>query len=145
MATSGEKEPIPDPQGINILDGFSSVAATQAATTFLTIPAGREWQGVVSLNCAVGVAAATAAAGQATGIVSTAGAGVIPAAGSILRCDALAGANAAGGTVGSNDSTYVSTPLTVVAPAANAVQLQLATTVAGTAGVVNVTAVGALQ
>ena len=124
------------------LAGLQSFAATTAATTVIVVPAGQTWSGVVTVNCATTVAAAAVVAGQATGIISTAGAGVVPAAGNYFRVDALAGANAAGGTVGSDAANTGTITLTVTAPAANPVQVQAAATIAGTAGQVNVTAAG---
>ena len=148
MATSGGK-PAVAPGGAsaaNILDGFSLVTATQAATTFLTVPAGRTWVGTVEILADVANAGANAVAGVAQGIVSVAGAGAAPPAGNIMACTARAGANVAAGTVGSQGSNNSGPqPLTIVAPGGNAVTLQLTTTVAGTNGEVSVSAIGSLQ
>jgi|SRR5579859_38729 len=138
---------IPGPQPIysaNLLDAFSSVTTTQAATTLLTVPAGRTWVGVITLQCACGEAAAGAVAAQATGIVATAGTNVTPAAGNYLRCTAYAGANAASGLVGDSGSGFAQTHFVVIAPAANSVTLTLQTVNAGTFTEVNCTAVGEL-
>lgn len=145
MATSGEKSESGIPSAANVLDGFLNFAATAAATNVIVIPAGRTWVGTVSIQCAVQNAAAVAAAASAIGIVSVAGAGVAPVAGNYLRCDALVGANAAGGLTGDEGEASNSTPLVVIAPAGNAVQIQAAATIVGTAGSVNVSAIGALQ
>lgn len=129
----------------NVLSGFQTFAATTAATTVITIPAGRTWRGTVSISVACQNAGANAATAQATGLVTTAGAGVIPAAGSYFRCDALAGANVAAGTVGDSGDNFLSSPFTVVAPAANPVTIQATATVTGSGGQVSVTATGALE
>lgn len=127
-----------------VLDGFASFAATTVATTLLTIPAGRTWVGTVGGSVAVSVAAAAATAGKARAVFSTAGAAAVPAAGTILALEAQAGANAATGTAGSGGNSAQTVPVTVIAPAANAVQLQVTTTITGTAGVVDAYALGAL-
>lgn len=142
MTTSGEKVVALNP--VNILDGFQTFAATTAATTVITVPAGRTWSGVVSVNCACQNAGANAVTAQATGVVSVAGAGATPAAGNYMRVTALAGANVAAGTVGDSGANSQSIPLVVVAPGGNAVTVQCAATVAGSSGEVNVSAVGAL-
>lgn len=132
------------PAAADVLVGFQTFAATTGATTVIQVPAGRTWQGTVAVNCAAAEAGAGAVQAQATCVLTTAGAGVTPAAGTIARVSAYAGANVAGGTVGSDASTSQAIPLTIVAPAANAVQLQAATTQAGTVSEVNVTAAGNL-
>lgn len=130
------------PAASNILVGVLSHAITTAATTLMTVPAGRTWTGMVVVTCTTSVAAASATAGQARAVVTTAGVGVVPAAGSVLAAEARAGANAATGTVGSSNSVTQSIPLTVVAPAGNAVTVQVASTIS--TGVVDVSASGAL-
>jgi hypothetical protein len=129
----------------DILAGFQTFAATTAATTVITVPAGRTWVGTVSISVACSNAGANAVAAVATGLVTTAGAGATPAAGSYLRCDAQAGANVAAGTVGDSGDNFLSSPFILVAPTGNAVTLQATATIAGTAGQVSVTAVGTLQ
>lgn len=129
----------------NVLVGFQSFTATTAATTVLTVPAGRTWVGTVGVACSVANAAANATAGVSRAVVTTAGAGATPAAGTILAVEAKCGANAATGTVGSQNAVRQALTFTVVAPGGNAVTIQCATTVTGTAGVVDVTATGALQ
>lgn len=131
----------PIPMGAQVLDGEASVAATQVATTFLTVPAGRVWSGEIALQCAAQEAAAGVVAAQATGIISVANA--TAPTGTVLRCDALVGANAATGLTGSDGSASNASPLIVVAGNQPAL-VQLATTVAGTAGEVNASAVGIL-
>ena len=129
----------------DIVTGYQGFSATTANTTVVTIPAGRTWVGTVSVECACQEAAAGTVTAQATGIITTAGTGVTPAAGTYGRCDALAGANAATGTVGTDATATLQFPLTVVAPGGNAVQIQASATIAGTGGQVNVTASGTLQ
>lgn len=89
--------------------GNTLVVAT--ATTLITIPAGRTWQGSVAAE-----ASATAAAASA--VISTAGTGVVPAAGNLLVVDAL---GAAGGLGDSNANNMAN--VYVSAPAGNAVTL----------------------
>lgn len=132
-------------QAATITDGFQTFAATTGATTVVAVPAGRTWNGTITITCACQNAGANAATAQATGVVSTAGAGVTPAAGNYIRCDALAGANVAAGTVGDSGDNFTSVPFTVVAPAGNPVQIQAAATITGSGGQVSVSAIGALQ
>lgn len=133
------------PTTANILNGFATAAATTGATTLITIPATRTWVGTVGLSCATAIAAASATAGQARGVITTAGTNVTPAAGTVMACEAKAGANAAAGTVGSSADHFTFVPLTVIAPAGNSVTVQVTSTIAGTAGVVDAWASGALQ
>jgi hypothetical protein len=107
------------PASANILAGV----ATANAAMIITIPAGRTWVGTVSLSASVVVASAGAAV-TASARVSTAGTGVVPAAGDYLRLDLNAPASAAA-AAGTKDSGQISTPMTVVAPAGNAVTLVL--------------------
>lgn len=144
MSTSGGKPEVPT-AAADILDGFITGNATAGAANLIVVPAGRTWTGTITISCACQNAGANAAVAQATGVVSTAGAGVTPAAGSWLRCDALAGANVAAGTVGDSGDNFLSSPFTVVAPQGNAVQVQAAITITGSGGQVSVSAVGALQ
>jgi hypothetical protein len=137
---AGVVEPVP--MAAQVLDAYSSVVATQAATTILTVPAGRVWQGQVTLECGSQEAAAGTVAAQAIGVLSVSGAAA--PVGNVLRADALAGANAAGGTVGADATGSNASPLVIVASATAPALLQLAATVAGTAGQVNASAVGLL-
>jgi hypothetical protein len=132
------------PVAANILDGFVSHTATTGATTVITVLAGRTWVGTVSIATTTSVAAASATAGQARGVVATAGTNVTPAAGTVGACEARCGANAATGTVGSQSSNSVQFPLTVIAPAGNSVTVTLASTIAGTAATVDCSCTGAL-
>lgn len=133
------------PAAANVLAGFQSFSVSTAATTVITVPAGRTWVGTLAITCACLEAAAGTAAPQATGIVTTAGVGVTPAAGTYLRCDALGGSNLAGGTAGTGGNNAVATPFVVVAPGGNSVTVQAASTCVGTGTVVSVTAIGLLQ
>lgn len=133
------------PTATDIVAGLLSHTSTTSAATIVTVAAGRTWVGSVTISCDVGVAAASATAGQALGIVSTAGTGVVPAAGTYIACEARAGANAATGTVGSSGSNSITVPFTVVAPVGNVVTIQGASTIAGTNGRVDYSAAGVLQ
>ena len=144
----GSSTPLPTTSGAataaNVLTGFQSFTSTTAATTVVTIPAGRTWVGTVGVSCAVSIAAASSTAGQARAVVTVAGTGVTPAAGTILAAEAKVGANAATGTVGGSESRSATSPFTVIAPAGNSVTIQVASTNAGTASVVDCWATGAL-
>lgn len=131
FAAGSQVAPTPTPAA-NIVHGFQAFAATTGATTLLTIPAGKTGRVEIAIACSVGVAAAAAAAGQARGTVTIAGAGVTPPAGTLLECEALAGANAAGGTVGGSGANADSIEQDIVAPAGNSVTVQVASTQAGT-------------
>lgn len=110
------------PASADILCGL----ATSPGGTIITIPAGRVWQGVVTLSGNALVAIGGGAA-NASVRASTAGANVSPTAGDYVRLDlgvpaagtALAGA-AANGTL--------SSPMLVAAPAGNSATLVLNST-----------------
>lgn len=125
-----------------VLAGYQSFTATTAATTIVTIPAGKTWQGTVSVSAACGEAAAGTVAPNALGVISVAGTGVVPAAGNYFAVQATAGANAATGTVGDGASNFGSLPMIVVAPVGNSVTIQVTTTIAGTAGRIDASAFG---
>lgn len=132
------------PGAADILVGHQAFTAS-GGTTVITVPAGRTWVGQITIACDVGIAAASAVAGQALGLVSTVGAGATPAAGNHLSCEARAGANGATGTVGSSGAATVVVPdFYVVAPAGNAVTVDMTATIAGTNGRVAVFATGRL-
>ena len=133
------------PAAADMLSGHQAFVATVGATTVITVPAGRTWVGAVALACDVALAAAVVTTGRAFAQVTTAGTGVTPAAGTYLSCEARAGANAATGTVGSQESTSLVVPdFYVAAPAGNAVTLQMSATITGTDGRVSVSAIGRL-
>lgn len=127
----------------NVLDGFQAVTATTGATTLVTVPLGRTWVGTVSMNAGVTVAAASATAGNAQAILSLSGAGSTPAAGNYFQVNAVAGANAATGLVGSDGNDSLSSPFTVVA-GANNVLIQSTITITGTSGFINISVIGEL-
>lgn len=134
------------PSAANILVGTLSHTATTAAATLITVPQGRTWVGTVTLGCAIANPGGSSTAGQARGVIATAGTNVTPAAGTVLAREAKAGANVATGTVGSQAAVTGSIELVVVAPAGNAVTLTLASTVSAgsTVGVVDAAAAGQL-
>lgn len=131
------------PAVANILDGFQSVTATTGATTLVTVPQGRTWQGKIGASVACNNAAANAVAGNANATFSVAGAGATPT-GNVFAVDAKCGANAATGTVGSQGSNFAQTDLVVTAPAGNAVTIQVTTTITGTGGECDSFAIGQL-
>lgn len=132
------------PPAADVLVGHLAHTATTAAAALVTIPAGRTWVGELVIACDLAVSAASAVSGNALGVVATAGAGVVPAAGTVATCEARAGANAATGTVGTQGANSIRLPLIVVAPAGNSVDLTLATTINATAGRVAAMASGRL-
>lgn len=125
-----------------VLAGYQSFTATTAATTLVTIPAGKTWTGTVAVSAACAETAAATVVPNALGVISVAGAGATPAAGNYFGVQATSGANATTGTVGSGGSNFGSLPMIVVAPAGNAVTIQVTVTVAGTAGRVDASAFG---
>lgn len=135
MSASGGTAAATAPTSANILAGFATLTAN-GTTTLITVPAGRTWVGQVGVSCAVNQAGAGTATGLADASIGTAnGTGtVVPAAGSYVQVRAEAGANVAGGTVGTQDSTAVAGQrLVVVAPAGGTALVQV--TLANAAGV----------
>jgi hypothetical protein len=132
------------PTAANVLNGFQTFTSTTGATTLLTVPAGRTWVGTIGAACVTAIAAASSTAGQARAVIASAGTGVTPAAGTLLAVEADAGANAATGTVGSNNAAHHSMPLTLIAPVGNTVTLTVVTTQAGTTTRVDTFASGSL-
>lgn len=131
------------PAAADVIAGSVSHTSTTAAATIVTIAAGETWRGTIGISCDVGIAAASATAGQALGVITTAGTGVTPSAGTYLACEARAGANAATGTVGgSGNNSIICQNFVVIAPVGNAVTIQGASTIAGTAGRVDFFAAG---
>lgn len=128
----------------NIRCGRFSSTATTAATTLITIPAGRTWVGTVGASVSCAVTAASIATGRASALISVSGANAVPAPGIYLGVDALAGPNNATGTVGSQGSNSLSSAFTVIAPAGNSVNIQVATTQSGTTSLVDAFANGEL-
>lgn len=107
------------PDSSNILAGL----ATANSGTIITIPAGRTWIGSVTVSASVLVAVAGAAV-SASARVSTAGTGVIPAAGDYVRVDI--GSPTSGAALnGTNGVGSTTAPLVVAAPAGNSVTLVL--------------------
>lgn len=132
------------PAAANLVSGYLNFTSTTAATTLITVPAGKTWQGTAGASCDVAQAAATATAGVARAVFTTVGAGATPAAGTIFAVEARAGANAATGTVGSQAANSAALPMTIVAPSGNAVTVAVASTCAGTNTSVDAWASGVL-
>lgn len=110
------------PNAASILAGV----ATTNGGTIITVPAGQTWMGTVTLSASVLVAVGGAAV-SASARVSTAGTGVLPAAGDYLRLDL--GAPAAGTALaGSSANNGVAGTMVVTAPSGNSVTLVLNTT-----------------
>lgn len=132
------------PAAANVLAGYQGFTSTTGATTIITVPQNRTWVGTIGASCSCAEVAAGTAAPIATATITTAGTGVTPAAGTYFLVDARAGANAATGTVGDGCANFGSTPFVVVAPAGNAVTIQVASTNAGTTSRVDAFASGVL-
>lgn len=132
------------PVAANSLTGNQNIAATQAATTIITIPANRIWNGVIGASCSVEEDAAGAVAGRARCIFSIAGAGSTPAPGNIFAVEARAGANAATGTVGSQAANFGSVPIIIFGNAGGTTVVQVATSQSGTNSQVDAFAIGML-
>lgn len=131
------------PLAADVVVGHLAHTATTAAADFLTVSAGKTWRGTISIVCDVAIDAASATAGQALGVVTTAGVGVTPPAQTVLSCEARCGANAATSTVGESGNNSVTVQdFVLIAPGGNSVSLQGATTIAGTAGRVSYSANG---
>jgi hypothetical protein len=118
-----------------ILANAVSATNTAAAQTLLTVPAGRTWLGSLAL------AATNTAAAGATGIstIATAGTGVVPAAGPLLKVHC----STVGTTAGLASQNNAISDVLVVAPAGNAVTLTLTNSTA-TTYTSDATAVGVL-
>ena len=101
------------PAAADIVAGGVVLANSAASTAFLTVPAGRTWYGSVGVTCAEGT---TSALDHNTQVV-TAGTGVVPAAGTIIAVG-LSKRDTGSGQVVMNN-------VYVVAPAGNAVTLNL--------------------
>lgn len=134
------------PAAANILDGVARFVATTAATTVITIPANRTWVGNVTVECIVTNSPTVTTGAVMTGVVSVAGAGVTPPAGTVFEIDAQIAANAATGATGTSGHAVGSQRLVVIAPVGNAVTVQFAATQTnGTNVVANCSVVGELQ
>lgn len=128
----------------DILCGRIATTATTGATTLITIPAGRIWVGTIGASVALSIAAGTTAAGQATAQISVAGTDAAPTPGIYLGVDARVGAPLATSTAGAQSSNFGSASITAVAPAGNAITIQVATTNVGTSALVDTFALGKL-
>lgn len=117
----------------NVLDGTLSQANVGGATTstLLTVPAGRTWRGEVAMAVAAQCPAASATTAFVDAVLNTAGTGVTPAAGAIAQLRAIAGINAAAGTVGTSGHNNIRVPVTIIAPAGNSVTLTVTATGGG--------------
>lgn len=132
------------PAPVDILVGHLAHTATTAAATVITIPINRIWRGTIEITCDGANAAADTAAGQALGVVTTTGASVLPAAGTVASCEARWGANSATGTVGSQGANSMAVPMVVSAGASAPATIALASTIVGTNGRVACIASGVL-
>lgn len=118
-----------------ILVGAATATNVGTAQTLLTIPAGRTWVGSLAIS-----GTNTAAAGAtAIATIATAGSGVIPAAGALLKVHCSTVGTTAGLAAANNNISDV----VVVAPAANSVTLTLTNSTA-TTFTSDATAVGVL-
>lgn len=120
MAESAVRTEVSVPASGNILSGGVIVNNSNTPTTFLTIPAGRAWNGTVSVSAANGVTTQT----DGNTSVVTAGTGVIPAAGTVLAV------GLSKRDTGSGQNTIPD--VWVFAPASNSVTLQVVNNIAAT-------------
>lgn len=132
MAESTVRMEVSAPAAGNVLSGGVIVNNSSTPTTFLTIPAGRAWNGNVSVSAANGVTVQT----DGNTSVVTAGTGVTPTAGTIIAA-ALSKRDTGSGQV-------VMTDVWVIAPAANPVTLQLVNNIAAATYTGAATATGIL-
>ena len=134
------------PTAADIVTGYLQHTATTGAATLLTVAAGRTWVGTVTVSVAASKAAAATGNGLVSALIATAGTGVAPAAGTVFAVSARIGANAASGLSGTQGANFGSIPMTIVAPAGNAVTLTLASTLTSTTeGAVDACAFGVQQ
>jgi len=73
------------PLAADVLAGRQVFTATTAATTIATVPAGRTWQGSIGASVSCAVTAGVATAGQASALLSVAGANATPPPGRLPR------------------------------------------------------------
>lgn len=113
------------PSAANILSGSATAANTAAAQTLLTVPAGRTWEGTITVSLTNQATTGSLVNAQ----IKTAGTNVTPAAGSVL----LTVQAGTVGTVTSDASNFGATgDIYVQAPAGNAVTLTLTNSTATT-------------
>ena len=132
------------PLAADILSGRQAFTATTAATTLVTIPAGRTWSGQIGASVTCSVAAGTTVPGQASAQISVAGTGSTPIAGIYLGVDTRVGAGLATSVNGAQSANFASAPIIIAAPAGNSVTVQVASTNTGTAALVDTFALGRL-
>jgi len=132
VAESTVRTEVSVPTAGNVLSGGVIVNNSNVATTFLTIPAGRSWNGSVSVSAANGVTVAT----DGNTSVVTAGTGVSPAAGTVIAV-ALSKRDTGTGQI-------VMPDVWVFAPSGNSVTLQLVNNIAASTYTGAATATGIL-
>lgn len=108
-----------------ILAGSATAANTAAAQTILTVPAGRTWNGSLTLT----LANQAAAGSLVTASINGAGTGVVPAA-AVNLLSVIAGTVGTIGGDGTNSNT--TGDITVTAPVGNAVTLTVTNSTATT-------------
>jgi hypothetical protein len=132
-------------QPANILQGRLGATTNQVAVTLLTIPAGRIWVGQLTIGCAASDNAATTTIASSICTIAVAGAGSIPAAGTIFSLGALSGGNTATGLTASSASNAATISVVVAASTAGPVTITGTITVAGDNSRGDLTAYGLLQ
>ena len=132
------------PVASEIISGRQAFTATTAATTLVTIPAGRTWSGQIGASVTCSVAAGTTVPGQASAQISVAGTGSAPTAGIYLGVDTRVGAGLATSVNGAQSANFASAPIIIAAPAGNSVTVQVASINTGTAALVDAFALGKL-
>ena len=132
------------PLASEIISGRQAFTATTAATTLITIPAGRTWSGQIGASVTCSVAAGTTIPGQASAQISVSGTGAVPIAGIYLGVDTRVGSGLATSVNGAQSANFASAPIIICAPAGNTVTVQVASTNTGTVALVDAFALGKL-
>ena len=132
------------PATADIISGRQAFIITTAATTLITIPAGRTWYGQIGASVTCSVAAGSTVPGQASAQISIVGTGAVPTPGIYLGVDTRTGAALSTSVNGAQSANFGSAPIIIAAPAANSVSVQVTSTNSGTSALVDAFALGKL-
>jgi hypothetical protein len=111
------------PPAADVLDGQAQ-RPSAGTTTILTVPAGRTWVGEVGLSLSASNEPVTAT-GLVTAEIATAGVGVTPPAGQNCAVSVALPSTVTGALSGVSGTAQNVMPLTVIAPAGNAVTITI--------------------
>lgn len=111
----------------NISNTLISLSGNASGTPFLTIPAGRIWNGSLTIECAIALNAGATNVGIALGTVQAVGLGTF------ARCAAYAGGSGGSGTEGAQAANSITIPSIWVA-GGNGVVVTVSATIAGAVG-----------